>query len=207
MTKKDNITMSIAAASKRRYVVLRADQWREVEALWEAGDATLPELSQRFGVTERTLQAHFAKHGTVKGSAAKALAVKVTARVQAEQAADVEDLVERAKVIRDATYTAAEKVERMIVASLDAAAADPGQTYAAAASVKMLANAAAALERLHALKKSALGINDDDMTNADLPVLVLRDLSSADIERMRQEEDDDADIVDTDDDNEIVLEN
>lgn len=204
MTMKD-ITMSNPAAGKRRYIKLPEDRWIEIEALWSAGAATLTELSQRFGVTERTLQARFARRGIEKGAAAAALAIEVTARVQAERAADVEDLVERARVIRDATYTAAEKVERMIVASLDAAATDPGQTYAAAASIKMLANAAAALERLHGLKKSALGINDDDMNNAELPVLLLRDLSSADIERMRQEEDDDADIADTDE-NDVIVE-
>lgn len=199
--------MSNAAAGKRRYTKLTEAQWVEVEALWSAGAATLTDLSQRFGPTERALQARFARRGIEKGAAAAALAIEVTARVHAERAADVEDLTVRARQIGDATYTAAEKVARMVAASLDAAAADPSQTYAAAASIKMLMNAASTLERTHALMKKALGINDDDMNNAELPVLVLRDLSSADIERMRQEEDDDADIVDTDDDNEIVLEN
>ncbi|KTS30476.1 hypothetical protein NS228_12860 [Methylobacterium indicum] len=201
---KDKATMSNAAAGTRRYVKLTEAQWVEVEALWAAGAATLTDLSQRYGITERGLQARFARRGIEKGAGAKALAVEVTARVQAEQAADVEDLVVRAKLIRDTTVSAAEKVERMIVASLDAADADPGQIYAAAAKIKLLMNAASTLERIHTLKKVALGINDDGPLNDDLPVLVLRDLSSADIERMRQDQDD-AEIIDTDE-NDVIVE-
>lgn len=199
-------SMSNAAAGKRRYTKLSEDRWVEVEALWSAGAATLTDLSQRFGPTERALQARFARRGIEKGAAAAALAIEVTARVQAERAADVEGLTTKARQIGDATYAAAEKVERMIVASIDAAAADPGQIYAAAARVKMLTNAAAALERLYALKRKSLGINDDDMTNADLPVLVIQDLSKDAIERIQRGHDtDDADFADTDE-NDVIVE-
>ncbi|WP_288583008.1 hypothetical protein [uncultured Methylobacterium sp.] len=180
--------MSIAAPSKRSYVKLPENEWAEVEALWAAGSATLAELSQRYGVTERGLQAHFAKHGTVKGASAKALAVQVNARVQAAQEADVEDLAERAKIIRDTTYAAASKTEKMLAATLDAADADPSQIYAAAAKIKMLMNAAATLERLHALKRSALGINDDTLVSDEMPALQIVNLTAEAIAEMRREQ-------------------
>lgn len=185
---KEDHNMSITAAPKRRYVKLPEDQWAEVEALWSAGSATLPELSRTFGVTQRTLQARFAKRSVEKGASAKALAIQVNARVQAAQGANVEDLAERAKIIRETTYAAAEKVERMIVASIDAAADDPSKTYVAAASVKMLTNAAAALERLHALKRSALGINDDTLMDDEAPTLHILNLTVSDVAKMRREQ-------------------
>lgn len=179
-----------ALPAKRRYVRLTEDQWAEAEAAWTSGAASLPELVHRFGVTERGLQARFAKHGLEKGQAAKALAAQVVARVKKEQESEAGTLTKRARAIRETTYENAAKIERMIVERLDAAAADPEQTYAAAAAVKMLTNAAAALERLHALKRNALGITDQD-TNADeVPVLVIRNLSDVEVASIRQRQDD-----------------
>ncbi|KAB1068554.1 hypothetical protein [Methylobacterium planeticum] len=206
-----------AQPEKRRYIKLTEDRWAEVEALWSSGSATLPELAHRFGVTERGLQAHFSKLGLEKGSAAKALAAQVVSRVRAEREAQVDTLAERALAIGQTTYDHAAKVERMIVDRLDAAAADPDQTFAAAAAVKMLTNAAAALERLHTLKRSALGITDDDMNSDEAPVLVIRNLTQVQIDMMRQKQDEedafDGDMADdgreagASGDEEIVCEN
>ncbi|MCK2057195.1 hypothetical protein [Methylobacterium sp. 37f] len=174
---------------KRRYTRLADDQWAEAETAWASGSATLPELAHRFAVTERGLQARFAKRGIEKGQSAKALAVQVAARVMEEQAAQVETLAERAQTIREVTYSNAAKVERAIMDRLDAAAADPSQTFAAAAAIKMLTNAAAALERLHSLKRSALGISDDDVSDDEMPVLLIRDMTRGEIEDMRRKQD------------------
>lgn len=179
-----------ALSAKRRYVRLSEDQWAEAEAAWTSGSASLPELAHRFGATERALQAHFAKLGLEKGSAAKTLAAKVAVRVKEQQESDVGTLTERALTIRETTYSYATKIERMIVERLDAAAADPDQVYAAAASVKMLTNAAAALERIHTLKRSALGITDEDMNTDEVPVLVIKNLSDIEVAYIRQRQSD-----------------
>ncbi|MFK5596352.1 hypothetical protein ACFZ8E_05025 [Methylobacterium sp. HMF5984] len=205
-----------AQTVKRRYTRLADNEWAEAEALWSSGAATLPELSHQFGITERGLQARFARRGIEKGESAKALAAQVVARVQRENEVQVDALTERALAIRETTFSRADKIERMIVDRLDAAAADPAQTYAAAAAVKMLGNAAAALERLHTLKRNALGITDDDMNSDEVPVLVIRNLTKSQIMEMRQKQDDedafdgdisnDADSDPASDDNGIAYE-
>lgn len=186
---KESMTVT-ALSAKRRYVRLSEDQWAEAEAAWTSGSASLPELAHRFGATERALQAHFAKLGLEKGSAAKTLAAKVAVRVKEQQESDVGTLTERALTIRETTYSYATKIERMIVERLDAAAADPDQVYAAAASVKMLTNAAAALERIHTLKRSALGITDEDINTDEVPVLVIKNLSDIEVASIRQRQSD-----------------
>lgn len=184
-------SMTVTALSaKRRYVKLSEDQWAEAEAAWTSGSASLPELAHRFGATERALQAHFAKRGLEKGQAAKALAATVVARVKKEQEAQADTTTERALTIRETTYSYATKIERMIVERLDAAAADPDQVYAAAAFVKMLANSAAALERLHTLKRNALGITDEDMNADEVPELVIKNLSDVEVASIRQRQSD-----------------
>lgn len=176
-------------SEKRRYVKLTEAEWAEAEAAWASGAVSLPELSHQFGTTERGLQARFARRGIEKGEAAKVLAAQVVARVAEEQASQVGTLAERAMTIREVTYANAAKVERAIMDRLDAAAADPAQTFAAAAAIKMLTNAASALERLHSLKRSALGISDDDVNDDEIPVLLIRDMTDREIEDMRNKQD------------------
>lgn len=192
--------MTNPETTKRRYVRLSPDQWAEIEAAWSSGATTLPELAHRFGATERAIQAHLNKRGLEKGSAAKALAAQVVARVRAEQEVRADSLTERALAISEGTYSAAERIEMMMLDALDAAAADPAQTFIAAARVKMLGNAAAALERLHTLKRSALGINDDDMKSTELPTFVVRNLTQEEIDRMRHAHDEEdalsGDVID-----------
>jgi hypothetical protein len=63
--------------TKRKYQRLAPSVWAKICGQWEIGDVTLAELSDRFGVNTRTLQAHFAKHAVVKGSKAAQLALAV----------------------------------------------------------------------------------------------------------------------------------
>ncbi|KMO11158.1 hypothetical protein [Methylobacterium indicum] len=102
--------------------------------------------------------------------------------MQAAQEADVEGFAERAKPIRDTTVAAASKTERMLAATLDAVEDDPSQIYAAAAKVKLLMNAATTFERLHALKRAALGINDDTLVSDEMPALQIVNLTAEAVE-------------------------
>jgi hypothetical protein len=75
---------------------LTPSQWAEIRALWETGETTLNELSERYGVTTRTLQAHFAKQKAVKGSKAKEIAAAVTEAVSPTASRIVKQELQRA---------------------------------------------------------------------------------------------------------------
>lgn len=189
---------------KKPYVRLSPAAWAQVEAEWQSGEFTLAVLADKHGVTTRAIQLHIAKRGIVKGEAAKAIALDVKARVFAATLPDADAAADRALRIREATFRNAEIVEAMILERLEGAAADPTTTFAASAAIKMLANAAQALERLHALKKTALGLGDDDHLNADLPTLALIDLSAEEITELQGDDDDDVKMYDEIEDTEIV---
>ena len=123
--------------TKRKYQRLAPSIWAQICAEWEIGDVTLPELSDRFGVNTRTLQAHFAKHAVVKGSKAAELASAVKEELFKLELDGKDDLTQ---------------VETLIMAQLELAQKDPSQAFKAAGAVKLLSLAAAGLERLHNLK-------------------------------------------------------
>jgi hypothetical protein len=185
-----------ARASRRKYVRLDEAVWAEIEAAWESGEVTLEELANRYDVNRRTLQAHFSKRGVEKGARAVALATVVRERLDAADAAEADGLAERARATRDRAFRSADLVEELLLAQLDQVRADPTQVIKVAAAAKALSLAAATLERVHAIKARALGLDRDEALGDELPVLEFIDLSVNDIERLRAEQDaDDAPIV------------
>ena len=171
----------------RRYTRLAASTWAEVRALWEVGDRTLEELSDRFGVSHRTLQNHFKRHGCGKGAKAAAVAAAVMKKVFEEELGDPELKLKRAKDARESAHNNAVVIERRLMEAVASAKLDHPPTV-----VKMLGNAAAALSRLHDLKFRALGLDGDADQGGDLPVLEFVDLTNPELEEIRrgQEEDD-----------------
>ena len=185
------MTVPTASPVKRPYTRLGPAQWAEVEELWASGAATLAELSNRYGVSGRALQLHFAKHSIAKGATAAALTAQVRSKIQTSVLADPDDLAQRAVAIRENAFQGAVRIEQLLLSALDEAAADSSKLFALAATAKATALAAQTLERLHSLKRSALGISDESTLDDDLPVLQILDLTSKEIESMRK--DDDAD--------------
>lgn len=183
--------MSEPITTKRKYVRIDQSTWGEIEGIWEAGDATLQELEQRYGVSRRALQSHFAKRGSVKGSQAAQLAAAVKQQVFSENLADPDLITSRAVETRETAYRNAVVVEGLIMAQLDAAQKDPSQALRAAGAIKALSLAAAGLERIHNLKWRALGLDKDSVQGDQLTVLVFEDLTAAEIATIQEHDTDD----------------
>lgn len=181
---------------KRKYTRLSPSKWAELRALWETGDHGLAELSDRYGVSRRAIQSHLKKLGSVKGAKAAEMAAVVQKEIFTEALGDQDTLVLRAKATREAAYTNTVIVEDLIMAQLALAQKDPTQAFKAATAVKMLALAAAALERLHATKLHALGLDKDTPLADEMPVLTFRDLSKDELKALaeRDESDDESDL-------------
>jgi AcrR family transcriptional regulator len=177
--------------TKRKYQRLTPSTWAKICAEWEVGDVTLAELSDRFGVNTRTLQAHFSKQEVVKGSKAAELASAVKEELFKLELDGKDDLTQRAKETRESAYRNAVTVETLIMAQLELAQKDPSQAFKAAGAVKLLSLAAAGLERLHNLKWTALGMNRDSVVSDELPKLIFVDLTDQEIKEIQQGHDQD----------------
>jgi hypothetical protein len=89
--------MTLTEPHKRKYKRLSASEWAEARARWEAGNSTLEELGDHYGVSRRGLQSHFRKHGVIRGAAGAELARAIKETVLHEELGDKEVLTRRAK--------------------------------------------------------------------------------------------------------------
>lgn len=71
---------------------LKESQWIVICSLWEQGEVTLKELSEKFGITEAALSQGLKRRGIKRGSKAHLLAKEVQAKTQEEQAKMIEEI-------------------------------------------------------------------------------------------------------------------
>lgn len=181
---------------KRKYIRLSPSTWAELQAHWETGDHDLAELSDRYGVSRRAIQSHLSKLSSVKGAKAAEMAAVVQKEIFKEELGDQDTLVFRARETRETTYANAKIIEDLIMAQLQLAQKDPAQAFKASTALKALSLAASALERLHATKSRALGLDKENALPEEMPALTFRDLGSDELEafRKRDEADEDSDL-------------
>lgn len=182
------MTTEKALPRKRKYTRVTLSEWAEIEALWQAGEVTLAELSERFGPSPRALQNHFSKASITKGEKAAAMAAAVREEILKEELNDKDLLVQRAKSIRERAFQNANIVEDLIMGQLALAQRDPSQILKAGAALKMLSLAAGSLERLHDLRQRALGLDKDNVFAEEMPELVIRCLTDEEVAEMRQQQ-------------------
>ena len=175
---------------KRKYVRLLPSKWAELRAYWEAGDHTLAELSDRYGVSPRAIQSHLSKLGSQKGAKAAEMAAVVQTEIFKGELGDSNTLLCRAKETRETTYANAKIIEDLIMAQLEVAQKDPTEAFKAATALKALSLAASALERLHATKSRALGLDRESALPDELPELTFRDLSPAELTAYQERDED-----------------
>lgn len=174
------------AKEKRKYVRLSGAQWAEVDALWELGDTTLPDLSNQFGVSTRTLQAHFEMNGVVKGSKAQEISQEIKAEIFSRASENMGDIAKLAGETNQRAYVHAVAIEKMLINQLERAAASPADAYRTATAIKSLSLAAQTMERLVGLKYKALGIDRNELLAQELPELKIRYISSEEALEMRK---------------------
>ncbi|GGE25488.1 hypothetical protein GCM10011390_51170 [Aureimonas endophytica] len=178
---------------KRKYVKLDEQRWLQIETEYQIGDTTLEDLSARHGPSVRAIQMRFRERGIERGAAAPALAPAVQRRSRA----DTDDLMAKAKEVRQQQYDGADLIERLVLGQLEAAQADPSSAAKTAGVMKALSLAAAALERTSTLKRQALGIDSDSAFGRELPVLTIDDITQEEINAIqRGDEDSNDEIVD-----------
>jgi hypothetical protein len=184
---------NVGKGRKRQYVRPTPAMWAEIEAHWQSGEATLSELSARFGPSQRALQSHFAKTGIVKGEKAAAMAAAIKKEVFDAELGDEEQLRFRAKDLKERTYRDAKTLQELMMAQFADTAKDPAQVLRVATAMRALSLAANTLDRVHGVQQRALGLDKDNVFPEELPMIIIQDLSAddlAEIKSMHEELDD-----------------
>jgi AraC-like DNA-binding protein len=178
----------------------------EALALREAGYTVLA-ISQRLGISIRTLQRHFAAAGTRKGALKDEVLQRAKSELMARITSDEAIKEEAARLVADDLAHSLHLRDVILAASEQMKA-----TTLEEAALVMRAAAAysTAIKNTSDIIRRSLRVEQRDDTGDELPELVVRELTQAEIEDMRREENEDEpanngdDQVTIDDADEIV---
>ncbi len=165
---------------------LSTSKWAEAEALWAAGDASLGELSTKFGLTRQAFYRHFKKAGIEFGSKKvehkKAVSQEVTKAIQE----DATILAARIKETKEEHYKMASGLAKLTWAEILKAKQDGVPVGTAIMNLKALDTAASVLKKVREERYAVLGLDKDAIDETEVPELVISELTAEQIDALRQ---------------------
>ncbi len=197
-------------------------QWAEAEALWESGEVTLDDLASRFDKDRSAFVRYFKKHGIAKGSKAAERKEEVKEAVAAAAIDEATVLANRIRETKEDHYKMSSALAKLVWAEVLTAKKDSRPFAAIKDNLKALDNAMNVLMKARQERFAILGLDKDDYVDEDgLPELVISELTAAQIEELRNRDEEeleasttavipedtqDTEIDELDDDEEIVEE-
>lgn len=164
-------------------------QWAEAEALWESGQVTLADLGKRFDKAEETFSRYFKKKGISKGSKREALVEKVKDEVSKAIIDDATVLAQRIRETKEEHYQMARALGKLTWREVLNAQKDGNSLAGATPEFKALKEAATVLKIVREERWAVLGLDNPDTENdANLPELIIAELTADQIENMQQEQ-------------------
>ena len=195
-------------------------QWAEAEALWEAGEVTLDDLAAKFSRDRSAFVRYFKKHGITKGSKAAERKEEVKEAVAAAAIDEATVLANRIRETKEDHYKMSSARAKLVWGEVLTAKKDSRPFAAIKDNLKALDNAMNVLMKARQERFAILGLDKDDYVDEDgLPELVISELTAAQIEELRNRDEeeleasttavipeDDHSEIELDDDEEIVEE-
>lgn len=162
-------------------------QWAEAEALWEAGQVTLGDLAKKFSKAEETFSRYFKRKGLKKGAKKEEHAEKVKEKVADEIADDATTLAKRIRETKDEHYQMARAMGQLTWREVLNAQKEGRSIATSTPQFKALKEAMTTLKMVREERWAVLGLDNPDTENdANLPELVIQELTAEQIEEMQR---------------------
>lgn len=166
-------------------------QWAEAEALWESGQVTLADLSKKFEKAEETFSRYFKSKGIKKGAKAAEHAEKVKKEVAEGITDDAAVLASRIRETKEEHYQMARAIGKLTWREV-LKAQTSGNIASSTPEFKALKEAMTVLKTVREERWAVLGLDNPDTENdANLPELVIQELTAEQIEAMQRGQEDD----------------
>lgn len=170
---------------------LTPSQWREIEMLWESGEVTLSQLSEKYGKHIDTFVAHFKKNGNQKGSRKEELRkiAQEAAKKQARNEAEV--ISERIRKTKEEHYKMSEAIAKLTFDEILKVRQSDGQFRSIKQDISALLLAAETLKKVREERWVVLGLDKDVIDEDALPELVMSTMTDEQVQELRNMQDED----------------
>lgn len=171
--------------SKKKHVRLTTSQWKRMGMLYELGEATLKELSEKYGPRQEHISRRLKKMGFKRHARVKEQSKKVEKAFEKAIDDDAKLWADRIKKTREEHYEQITTLNRLAITEI-ALAKQEGRAFATVEpNLKAIQRAVAINKTTREERYSILGLDNEDESD-DLPELTIRDLTEAEVDDIRQ---------------------
>lgn len=165
--------------------------WAEVEALWELGQITRTEIAKKLGISTTAVSVHMKKKGIIRGSKVEEQRRRVSAKIMEETSSNSTIHSQRVQEAKDQHYQMNQALSQLVWKKVvdTQKAGQPVSTIHH--ELKALETAINVLAAARKEKWAVLGLDKPDVVDvAELPELVVSELTAEQIEEMINQSDD-----------------
>ena len=179
-------------ATKPTAKMVTKKEWAEIEALWESGSVTLPDLVAKYGRVKNTFLRYFKANGIVKGSKVAKTKKAIEKKLEVAATTDASIIAMRIKETKEQHYKMSSGLAQLAWNEVVKAKTDGVPVAVAASNLKALDLAMNVLKKAREERFAILGLDRPDAVDPDeLPELIIAELTAEQIQTLR-----DADVSD-----------
>lgn len=161
-------------------------EWAEAKALWESGEFTLSQISDKVGASREHLSRKFKEEKIVKGSKSETVTAEAEESIKDEIAKNAKLLPQRVADTKDQHYKYAESLMKLGMRMVAQTMADGRPLSSISDDVKVLNNMSQLAGRTLDQRYKVLGLDQEDFVDAtELPELPITVLTEIEMEEIR----------------------
>lgn len=170
---------------KRKRIVLPRKKWAEIAAIWELGDATLQELSDKYGITRQGISRKMKELGIVRGSKSSQQLARVHEEVVKATGQDAKVIAQRMVDTKEDHYNHSNMLGKLAMNELALAKSEGRALATAEPNLKAIQRAMQVVKMVREEKWVVLGLDQIEHEDEDLPELVIREMTQEEVRAIR----------------------
>lgn len=160
--------------------------WKDAIELWEKGDATLKQLSEKYGLTPESFSRKFKEHGIKKGSRYEEHRKASEEAYKKRVISNVEARADRIVETENESYTWTRNLELMTMREVAKCEKDKTKVEKSTGNLKALGIAMNTIKVGTEIRCKILGMDGVEESDVDLPTLAIEVLNNDQIKELRE---------------------
>lgn len=179
-----------AANEKQKKPNLKPSQIAEMEALWESGEVTLKDLSEKFGRDQAMISRHMTLNNIIKGSKAEEYSRLIREKIAIELAGEPGENAKRIKTAKEEHLKYLNLINKLTWNEFAVVNAKKLPLQSIFPNLKALKEAMTIFSMTRQEAWALLGVLEFEQKHVedDIPELLISELTGEDIERMRMDQ-------------------
>ncbi len=167
---------------------LSSNDYEKACTMWASGDYTLDELSEKFEITPGALHRRFKKDGVEKGEAKQKLQEAISQSLESKANQKAAELMEMASQVKELHLKGTQSLSKRLLYEIKTATENKVPLASIRDDIRAIQDASKTLQVNYQTVERILKLDREETPDDEIPDLVVRRMTDADVQRLRDEQ-------------------